>query len=199
MATYHVRVALRGGETAVQVDHGLTAAGHPHLFLRASSSAAPALSDADPWPPGLAWSISDRLSSGGDAKGRVLAIWQELPGGDPVPLAVLAWHAHGTGPLYVLDAGYSSVLTGELGRELTAVLLDALLEIAEHSNSPVSSAWRQQLRWSQVALKHAPHGQRLLYQRENLRRALELRFTKHSAPPAAAAWTRGSWLGERSF
>jgi hypothetical protein len=199
MATYNVRVALRAGEMEVRIDHGLTAAGHPHLFLRASSSAAPALPDGDPWSPGLAWSISDRLSNGGDAKGRVLAIWQELPGFDPVPLAVLAWHAHETGPLYILDAGWSGVLTGELGRELTAVLLDALLEAAAHGSSPVSSAWWRQLRWSQVALERSPHRQRSLYQRENLRRALELQVTKHSPPPAAAAWTKKSWLGERSF
>jgi hypothetical protein len=132
MPDYNVKVAVRSGEVYLRVDHGLTGAGYPHLFLRSSSSAAPVLADPGRWPTGLAWSITDRLRNGGDEKGRVLAVWQEMPGHPPIPLSVLAWHAHGTGPLYVFDAGHSSALNPKVGLELVALLLDALLEAAKH-------------------------------------------------------------------
>jgi hypothetical protein len=199
MPTYNAKVTVKSGEMEVNVDFGLTGAGHPHLFLRASSSSAPALPDPGTWPNGLPWSVTDRLRNGGDEKGRVLAIWQELPSHQPVPLAVLAWHAHGTGPLYVLDAGHSDALIPDVGRELIGVLLDALLEAAAHRNAPVALKWQSRLRWSQVALKRAPHRERPDYRRENLRRALALGFTKYQPPPAAGDWTRGAWLGERTF
>ncbi len=143
--------------------------------------------------------MTDRLRNGGDEKGRVLAIWQELPGAVPVPLAALAWHAHDTGPLYVFDLGYSDVLDADIGRQLMAILLDALLQAAAHRNAPVAAEWRSRLRWSQVALSHAPHRERARFRRENLRRALALRFTKYQPPPDAARWTKGAWLGERVF
>lgn len=151
------------------------------------------------WPAGLPWSITDRLRNGGDEKGRVLAVWQELPGKAPVPLAALAWHAHGAGPLYVFDVGHADVLAVEVGRRLTAILLDALLQAAAHPEAPVAAEWRRRLRWSQIALAHAPHRERGRYRRENLRRALALSFTKYEPPPAAARWTKGAWLGERRF
>jgi hypothetical protein len=199
MPTFNVKASVRDGEMWIQVDHGLTGAGHPHLFVRASSSAAPALPQPGAWPAGLPWSIADRLRNGGDEKGRVLSVWQELPGRQPVPLTVLAWHAHGAGPLYVFDAAHSPALSREVGRELTAVLLDVLLEAAAHRNAPVANEWRRRLRWSQVALKHAPHRERSALRKANLQRALALHFTKHQPPPTAAAWTKGAWLGERAF
>jgi hypothetical protein len=199
MPTYNVDVGVRNKEIEVTVNHGLTSAGHPHLVLRASSSAAPLLADPGPWPIGLAWSVADRLRNGGDDKGRVLAIWQELPGHQPVPLVVLAWHAHGTGPLYVFDVGYSDLVDAKLGFVLSARLLDALLEVAAHRKAKVASEWQHQLRWSQVALKHAPHRERPDYRRSNLRRAHALSFKKHQPPPSAADWTKGAWLGERAF
>ncbi len=197
--SYNVKVTGESGEVHVQVDHGLTGAGHPHLFLRASSSAAPILAHSGRWPTGLAWSVTDRLRNGGDEKGRVLGIWQERPNYIPIPLSVLAWHLHGTGPLYVLDAGHSDELIPEVGRELVALLLDALLEVAAHRKTPVASEWQRRLRWSQAAIKHAPHSERTGYRRENLRRAGALSFTKHQPPRVAADWTRGAWLGERAF
>jgi hypothetical protein len=199
MSGYNIKVAVRGQEMHLEVDHGLTGSGHPHLFLRSSASSAPVLADGGPWPVGLPWSVTDRLRNGGDEKGRVLAIWQELPGDALVPLAALAWHAHGTGPLYVFDLGHSDALEIDIGRQLTAILLDALLQAAAHRNAPVAPEWRSRLRWSQVALAHAPHRERARFCRENLRRALALRFTKYQPPPAAAHWTKGAWLGERTF
>lgn len=199
MPAYNVKVAVRHKEMYLEVDHGLTGSGHPHLVLRSSASSAPVLPDAGPWPVGLPWSVTDRLRNGGDEKGRVLAIWQELPGAEPVPLATLAWHAHGTGPLYVFDLGHSDALDADVGRRLTAILLDALLQAAAHRNTPVAPEWRSRLRWSQVPLAHAPHRQRARFRRENLRRALALCFMKYQPPPAAAHWTKGAWLGERVF
>lgn len=197
--SYNVKAISESGEIHIKVDHGLTGTGYPQLFLRASSSAAPVLAHPGRWPAGLAWSVAYRLRNGGDEKGRVLAIWQELPGHAPVPLSVLAWHMHGTGPLYVFDAGHNGALTPGVGRELIAVLLDALLEVAAHRRTRVASEWQRQLRWSQAAIKHAPHRERPGYRRENLQRALALSFTKHQPPPVAAEWTRGAWLGERAF
>jgi hypothetical protein len=199
MPAYNAKVTVQKGTMKVNLDCGLTGAGHPYLFLRASSSSAPALADPGTWPTGLPWSVTDRLRNGGDEKGRVLAVWQELPSHQPVPLAVLAWHAHDTGPLYVFDAGHSDALAPKVGRELIALLLDALLEVAAHPKACVASEWQDQLRWSQVALKHAPHRERPDYRRNNLRRALALSFTKHQPPPVAADWTKGAWLGERAF
>jgi len=193
-----VKVTVRRGEMHLAVDYGLTGAGHPHLFLRSSTSSAPVL-DESSWPVGLPWGVTDRLRGGGDEKGRVVGVWQELPGAAPVPLAALAWHAHGTGPLYVFDLGYSDAVDGDVGRRLTAILLDALLQAAAHPDAPVAAEWRSRLRWSQVALAHAPHRERGRYRRENLRRALALAFTRYEPPPAAARWTKGAWLGERTF
>lgn len=198
MPGYSVKVSIRRGEMYLEMDHGLTGAGHPHLFLRSSASSAPVLDDRS-WPVGLPWSVTDRLRGGGDEKGRVLGVWQELPGAAPVPLAALAWHAHGTGPLYVFDLGHSDVLEIAVGRALTAILLDALLQTAAHPDAPVAGEWQRRLRWSQVALAHAPHRERAGYRRENLRRALGLSFAKYEPPPAAARWTKGAWLGERTF
>jgi hypothetical protein len=199
MSGYSVKVAVRRKEMHLEVDHGLTGSGHPHLFLRSSASRAPVLPGSGAWPLGLPWAVTDRLRNGGDEKGRVLAIWQELPRSEPVPLAALAWHAHGTGPLYVFDLGHSEAIDAHAGRLLTGVLLDALLQAAAHPNAPVASQWQGRLRWSQATLAHAPHRERGRYQRENLRRAIELGYTKHQPPPIAAAWTKGSWLGERTF
>lgn len=198
MAGYNIKVTVKRGEMRVSVDHGLTGGGHPHLYLRSSASSAPVLTERA-WPMGLAWSVTDRLRNGGDEKGRVLAIWQELPEKAPVPLAALAWHAHGTGPLYVFDIGNAQVLDLEIGRQLTIVLLDALLQAAAHPKAPVAAEWQRRLRWSQAALAHAPHRERVRYRRENLRRAHALAFTKYEPPPAAARWTKGAWLGERKF
>jgi hypothetical protein len=199
MSPYNVKVAVKSGEVYVKVDHGLTGAGHPHLYLRASSSAAPVLPRAGSWPAGLAWSVTDRLRGGGAEKGRVLAVWQELPDEAPVPAAALAWHAHGTGPLYAFDAGHSELTDLDTGRFLTAVLLDALLEIAQHQSAPVSTEWKDCLRWSQAALKRVQGRDGAVYRRENLRRARALSFEKHRPPPAAAGWTKGAWLGTRRF
>lgn len=199
MATYNLKVAVKGGETLAHVNHGLTGVGHPHLFLRDSASAAPMLADDGVWPVGLPWSIADRLRNGADEKGRVFGIWQELPDHDPVPVAALAWHAHGTGPLYIYDIGHSAAVTDDAGRRFVAILLDALLEAAAHPKSPVAKEWQRQLRWSQVAINHAPHGDRSGHRRENLRRALALGFGKYQPPPAPGAWTKGAWLGERTF
>lgn len=199
MSGYNIKVAVRHGEVYLEVDHGLTGSGHPHLFLRGSASSVAVLPDAGPWPVGLPWSVTDRLRNSGDEKGRVLAIWQELPGAEPVPLATVAWHAHGTGPLYVFDLGHSDALEIDIGQQLTAILLDALLQAAAHRNAPIAPEWRNRLRWSQVALAHAPHRERVRFRRENLRRALAVRFTKYQPPPAAARWTKGAWLGERAF
>jgi hypothetical protein len=199
MSGYNIKVAVRRKEMCLEVDHGLTGSGHPHLFLRSSASSAPVLPDSGLWPAGLSWSVIDRLRNGGDAKGRVLAIWQELPGAAPVPLAVLAWHAHGTGPLYVFDLGHHDALTIDIGRQLTSILLDALLQAAAHRKAPVAPEWHGRLRWSQVALAHAPHRERPRFRRENLRRALALGFIRYQPPPAAAHWTREVWLGERTF
>jgi hypothetical protein len=199
MSGYNIKVAVKRNEMHLEVDHGLTGSGHPHLFLRSSASSAAVLPDPGPWPIGLPWSVTDRLRNGGDEKGRVLAIWQELPGAAPVPLAALAWHVHGTGPLYVFDLGHSDTLDADIGRRLTAVLLDALLQAALHRNAPVAPEWRGRLRWSQVALAHAPHRVRTRFRRENLRRALAWRFVRYQPPPVAARWTKGAWLGERTF
>ncbi len=198
MRGYNIKVVVRRGEMYLSVDHGLTGAGHPHLFLRSSASSAPVL-DERTWPAGLPWSVTDRLRNGGDEKGRVLGIWQELPRAAPVPLAALAWHAHGTGPLYVFDLGHADVLDVAVGRRLTAILLDALLQAAAHPDAPIAAEWRRMLRWSQAALAHAPHRERGRYRRENLRRALALSFTKYEPPPAVARWTKGAWLGEQGF
>lgn len=198
MPGYNIKVFVKRGEMHVSADHGLTGAGHPHLFLRSSSSSAPVLNERA-WPTGLTWSVTDRMRNGGDEKGRVLGVWQELPGKAPVPLATLTWHAHGTGPLYVFDIGYVNALDTAVGRRLTAILLDALLQAAAHPEAPVAAEWRRRLRWSQAALAHAPHRERGRYRRENLRRALALSFTKYEPPPAAARWTKGAWLGERRF
>lgn len=198
MPGYNIKVSVKRAEMYVSVDYGLTGASHPHLYLRSSASSAPVLNERG-WPTGLAWSVTDRLRNGGDEKGRVLAIWQELPDKAPVPLAALAWHAHNTGPLYVFDIGHTDVLDVAVGRRLTAILLDALLQAASHPEAPVASEWRRRLRWSQAALAHAPHRERGRYRRENLRRALALSFTKYEPPPAAARWTKGAWLGERRF
>jgi hypothetical protein len=198
-SAYNVKVAIKSGEVVVEVDRGLTGAGHPHLFLRSSRSAAAVVSDAGSWPVGLAWSVTDRLRNGGDEKGRVLAIWQELRGRPPVPVAALAWHAHESGPLYVLDAGCADAVTASVGRFLTVLLHDALLEAAAHRNSPVAPEWQRTLRWSQVALSHAPHRRRQQYRRENLRRAVSMGFSRHRPPPLAPHWASGAWLGERAF
>jgi hypothetical protein len=144
-------------------------------------------------------SVTDRLRNGGDDKDRVLAIWQELPGAAPVPLAVLTWHAHGTGPLYVFDLGHTNVIDSAVGRRLTMILLDALLQAAARPDAPVGAEWRRHLRWSQAPLAHAPHRLRGRYRRENLRRALAHSFTAYAPPPMAARWTKGAWLGERRF
>jgi hypothetical protein len=199
MPAYNIKVTVKRKEMHLEVDYGLTGSGHPHLFLRSSTSSAPVLADHGPWPVGIPWSVTDRLRNGGDEKGRVLAIWQELPGVAPVPLATLAWHAHGTGPLYVFDLGHAESLTIDIGRRLTAILLDALLQAAAHPDTPVAPEWRSRLRWSQVALAHAPHRERGHFRRENLRRALSFRFVKYQPPPAPARWTKGAWLGERTF
>jgi hypothetical protein len=114
-------------------------------------------------------------------------------------MATLAWHAHGTGPFYVYDAGHSDAVGLEVGRRFIAILCDALLEAAAHPNSPVTRQWQDRLRWSQVALKHAPHSKRDDYRRENLRRAKSLGFSAYKPPPAPGAWTKGAWLGERVF
>ena len=180
------------------VGGGLSVAGHPHLFLRSSASSAPVL-DKQAWPTGLPWSVADRLRNGGDDKGRVLCVWQELPAAVPVPLAVLSWHAHGTGPLYVFDIGHTNVIDADVGRRLTAILLDALLHAATHPDAPVADEWRRRPRWSQAPLAHAPHRERGTYRRENLRRALAHSFTAYTPPPVAARWTKGAWLGERRF
>jgi hypothetical protein len=199
VSSYNIKVAVRRKEMYLEVDHGLTGSRHPHLFLRSSASRAPLLPEPGPWPVGVPWSMTDRLRNGGDDKGRVLAIWQEMPGVAPVPLATLAWHTHGTGPLYVFDLGHTEAVTIDIGRQLTAILLDALLQAAAHRNAPVAPEWRGRLRWSQAALAHAPHGERALLRRENLRRALSLRFLRYRPPPVAARWTKGAWLGERIF
>lgn len=199
MPAYNIKVTVKHKEMHLEVDYGLTGSGHPHLFLRSSTSSAPVLPDPGPWPVGIPWSVTDRLRNGGDEKGRVLAIWQEPPGVAPVPLATLAWHVHGTGPLYVFDLGHTEALTVDVGRQLTAILLDALLRAAAHPDAPVAREWRSRLRWSQVALAHAPHHERGRFRRENLRRALSGRFVKYQPPPAPARWTKGAWLGERTF
>jgi hypothetical protein len=193
-ARYNIKVTVKRGEVHVSVDHGLTGVGHPHLYLRRSASSAAAL-NARVSPKGLAWSVTDRLRNGGDENGRVLAIWQELPEKAPVPLTALARHAHGTGPLYVPDIGDAHVLDVEVGRQLTAALLDALLQAAAHTEAPVAAEWQRRLRWSQAALAHAPHRERVRYSRANLRRAHTLAFTKYVPPPAAAHCTKGAWLG----
>lgn len=199
MSTYNVKVAVKNGETEIHVNHGLTGGGHPHLFVRDSDSAAPVLAEDGTWPVGLPWSIGDRLRGGADKKGRVLAVWQELPGQDPVPIAVLAWHAHGTGPLYVFDAGHSDAVDAEEGPELVRLLFDVVLEAAAHPKSPVAAEWQDRLRWSQVAIKHAPHQDHTAYRRENLRRAILRGFVTYKPPPPPGDWTKGAWLGERVF
>jgi hypothetical protein len=116
---HNLKVAVQRGEIRLSVDYGLTGAGHPHLFLRSSASSAPVL-DEQAWPTGLPWSVVDRLRNGGDEKGRVLGIWQELPGTSPVPLAVLAWHAHGGGLPARLCSGRSQMCRGIRISDVTA-------------------------------------------------------------------------------
>ena len=99
----------------------------------------------------------------------------------------------------MFDLGQATMLEDDVGRELTAILLDALLQAAAHPNTPVSAEWRRRLRWSHSALAHAPHRERASYRKENLKRALALSFSKCQPPPVAARWTKGAWLGERRF
>lgn len=135
MIRYGIEVGVKNREMLLRTDCGLTGAGHPHLYLRSSASSAPVL-DERAWPVGLAWSVTDRLRNGGDRKGRVIGMWQELPKSEPVPLAALAWHAHGSGPLYAFDLGHATTLDTAVGRRLTAVLLDTVLQAAAHRNTP---------------------------------------------------------------
>ncbi len=41
MPAYNIKVAVRRKEMYLEVDHGLTGSGYPHLFLRSSASSAP--------------------------------------------------------------------------------------------------------------------------------------------------------------
>lgn len=198
MSSFHLKVSAVKGEMKVTVDHGLSRSGYPGLYLRSSVSAAPVLDEAH-WPLGLPWCVADRLRGRGASKGRVLAVWQELGGRDPVPVAAAAWHAHETGPLYVFDLGHSSDVQREVGELLENVLLDALLEAARHHKAPVHRDWHGQLRWSQIALARVGPSERNDYRRANLGRAKTLGFTKYVPPPLAAEWTKGAWLGVRRF
>ncbi|HEY4809852.1 MAG TPA: hypothetical protein VIH71_02225 [Solirubrobacteraceae bacterium] len=43
MSSYNIKVTVKRKEMHLDVDYGLAGSGHPHLFLRSSTSSAPVL------------------------------------------------------------------------------------------------------------------------------------------------------------
>jgi hypothetical protein len=189
--TFPIKVGGHGGETAAEIEFGLTRRGLPRAVLRSSATLAPNMRH-DHWPAGLGWSIDERLRSDGALKGRVLAIWQDAAAAK-TPVAALCWHLHASGPLYVLDAGCADAVLDDEPLYM-ALLLLCLRQIAGHR---LIARDQDRLRWSLVAFDRAPRADQAAFRRAGQQRAERLGFRVFAGK--RPAWTKGWWLGEHSF
>lgn len=186
----------RGAELYVGGSHPLPRPDGP-LALASSQRRAPILEDGA-WPVGVAASIRDRLSSRGDIKGRVLAIWSTRGSALDEPIAVRAWHRDGAGPLYIYDCAVRNDFDAA-SADLTLALLGALLDVASRIEAQIPVFWQRKLRWCQKPIDRAPHARIGDFKKANLARALALQFRRLHTPSAAPSWMRGAWVGERTF
>jgi hypothetical protein len=198
--TYGVAVSVQGGETYLRVDRSLAVGSWPKLGLASSDVIAPSIAlDSDQWPPGVAWSVNDRLKNGGDEKGRVIAIWHRARHSEATPFAVLTWHTEGRGPFYLFDVGGRMNLNAPFRRRLEALLLEVMLEAARHPEAPVPDEWQAHLRWTTVHFLRAPNRRKKEFALAGIKRAKRLSFDRYEPPPPAPAAMAKGWLGERDF
>jgi hypothetical protein len=141
----------------VAIDQGVPI-GRYRYVVRTSNVRVPRISTAQSWDARLVWSVKKRLENFDNADGRVLAAWVDISPDDQRPLAVLAWHRETSGPIYILDSGWSSNVPAPLGRGLCEVLMKALLETGCHYQIDVAPEWQKRLRWSAARLQPAPAG-----------------------------------------
>jgi len=177
-----------GGSTTFSVESELSRLGLPGHVLRSSDRRAP-LINGTRWPPGIRWSIDDRLRSQGARKGRVLAIWQN----DQV-LAACSWHLPDSGPAVILDLACRDDLDSTTAKLLATALLLCLRQIAG-----VSAHGRDTdtLRWTNSALKRVPnHKERKQALHAARTRAEDLGFEPMRSRPK---WIKKDWAVERRF
>jgi hypothetical protein len=201
-AGHYSLTVRRYGTSELRVGGSHPLHGSTQTFQIVSSSKRARALDDDLWPVGFAFSINARLGGLGDEKGRVLAVWTTSGAVLCEPIAAIAWHQEGSGPLYVFDCTARkdmSVGNRPLGPQLTAILLDVLCFVQTRPVARIPVHWQRKLRWSQQPLARAPRPNRPSYMRENLRRAKELGFVKLHPPGLAPIWASSAWLGERSF
>jgi hypothetical protein len=181
--------ARRGtASSTVSIEAELSGLGLPGLVLRSSDRRAPAISGRR-WPPGVRWSIEDRLRRLGARKGRVLAIWK----GDQV-VAACSWHLQESGPPVILDLGCRQDLDQSVAELAATVLLLCLRQIA---GAPGLDRDTSALRWADPALDRIPDREERDRVRHAVRaRAQALRFTPMRPRPK---WAANRWVTERRF
>jgi hypothetical protein len=172
----------------ISVESELTRLGLPGFVLRSSDRKAPLVSGKR-WPPGVLWSIEDRLRSEGARKGRVLAVWQ----GDQV-VAVCAWHLHESGPPVIFDVACRVDLEKPLAERAANALLLCLRQIAGASgvNRDTST-----LRWAERPLDRIANREERNRARHAVRaRAEALEFNMLRPRPK---WVDKGWAAQRQF
>lgn len=173
-------------ETKIGVERQLDDLRLPGLVLRASRNKAPNI-EGTRWPPGLAWTILDRLGGTGARKGRTLAIWQ---GGQPI--AACSWHIEDSGPIYIFDLGCRSDVKPELADRACGALMLCLRDIAEALGRSTD-----ELRWTDKPLKRVPDKElQKRHKREVRQRAEQLEFEPHRPRPK---WLQREWVAARRF
>ena len=146
----------------------------------------------DYWPTGLGWSIDIGLRRNRELKGRVLAIWQDTAH-SKTPIAVLCWHLHDSGPLYIFDGGCIDDVEDE--SRYMSILFLCLRQIAGHR---AIDRDEDTLRWSLAHLDRAPRRDQSTFRRAAQERAQRFGFATFQGS-RRPGWTQGWWLGERAF
>ncbi len=134
---WNVTVGKRKGQTRVTVDVPLWNVGGVSLRAYTSAWEGRPLIPRE-WPRGFAEVASRRMAENhGADKGRVLYIGRRTREDERAPLAVLAWHWPGHGPLEVLDLGVALAVRQhrlDLMSALGASLFSLLRAIAAHKD-----------------------------------------------------------------
>ena len=169
------------------------------LVLR-SSADRPLRLEPSEWPELLAESVDRRLAvRQGQAKGRVLTIWREVLGERAQPVAVCCWHVHdGCWPLAILDAGVANVVAPEVAKQLRAILVAAIAELAGHERFADRQAPRptDRVLWR---VDHVPPGPKYAARRARARAAAsrgQADFGARKIPRKdRPAWAKDGFLG----
>lgn len=185
---FPIGVSGRGSQTRVSVHSNLERLGLPGFVLLSSGYRAP-LIEGGAWPPGLQWSIEDRLRNDGPQKGRVFGVWQ---GGRPVGFC--SWHLHSDGPLVMFDLACRRDLPRAVAKVVEGLLLLSLRQVA---GSPGIARDTTSLRWTDLPLDHMPD----VAERDRLRGAIRTRAARlgFEALTRKPLWLSGHWVAVRRF